>query len=75
MYQSIEQLGVPCVKRGKGFCYFDCDIFYFGRVRLQWYSRQASCSYTACNGPNIGCFTTNNTLVTPDMFRELKTSF
>ena len=28
----MEQLGVPCVKQGEGFCYFDCNIFYFGRI-------------------------------------------
>ena len=27
---SMEQLGVPCVKQG--FCYFNCNIFYFGRI-------------------------------------------
>ena len=22
------------MKRGEGFCYFDCNIFYFGRIKL-----------------------------------------
>ena len=36
---SVGQLGLPCVKRGEGFCYFDCNFFYFGRIKLLWYSR------------------------------------
>ena len=26
-YRLIEQIGVPCARRGEGFCYFDCNIF------------------------------------------------
>ena len=29
---SVVQLKVPCVKRQEGFCYFDCNIFYFGHI-------------------------------------------
>ena len=30
LYQSVEQHGMPCVKRGEGFCYFHCVILNFG---------------------------------------------
>ena len=39
LYQSMKQFGVPCVKRGEELCYFDCIIFYFGWIKLLWYSR------------------------------------
>ena len=38
-YRSMEQLGVPCVKRGEGLCYFGCNIFYFDQIKLRWNSR------------------------------------
>ena len=59
-YRSMKQLGVPWVKRGEGFCYFDCNIFYFGRIKLSWYSRQAFCSCSVSNGIYGGCFTTKS---------------
>ena len=31
----MEQLGVPCVKQGEGFCYFDCNVFYFVSILVQ----------------------------------------
>ena len=39
LYRSMEQLGMPCMKRGEGFCCFNCNLFYFGRIKLSWYSR------------------------------------
>ena len=33
-FQSMEQFGVPCVKRVEGFCYFDCNIFFFGQIKV-----------------------------------------
>ena len=38
-HRPMEQLGVPCVRRGEGFCYFDWDVFYFCQIELSWYSR------------------------------------
>ena len=29
---------MPCVRISERFCYFDCNIFYFGRVELSWNS-------------------------------------
>lgn len=39
VHKSVEQFGVPCVKQGEVFCYFDCNFFYFGQMKLSWYSR------------------------------------
>ena len=39
VHKSMAQFGVPCVKQGEVFCYFDCNFFYFGQINLSWYSR------------------------------------
>ena len=65
----MEKLGVPCVRRGKGFRYLGCNIFYFGRIELSWYSRQAFWGCCVSNGTYVGCFTTKSCLVTPENFR------
>ena len=56
--RSMEHLGVPGVKQGEGFFYFDCNMFYFGRIKLSWYSRQAFCGCSVSYGTYVGCFTT-----------------
>ena len=58
---------MECVKRGKGFCYFYCSIFYFGRIKLSWYS-----SYAVSLFPTVPIFDVlqqKTYLVTPDFFR------
>ena len=37
----MEQLRVPCTKRGEGFCFFDCNIFSFDWINLSWYKVRA----------------------------------
>ena len=69
-----SSLEYQCVKWGEGFCYFDCNIFYFGSIKL-WYSRLVFCSSSASNSPNVGCFITKNILVTSDVFRAERKTF
>ena len=68
-YQSMEQLGVPCVKRGEGLCCFDCNIFYFGQIKLPRYSRQAFSSCSVSNGTMQVVLNKKLFLITPDVFR------
>ena len=38
-FSFVPISGVPCVKRVEGFCYFNCNIFYYGRIKIPWYSK------------------------------------
>ena len=40
----MEQLGIASVKRGEGFCYFDCNISHFGLFCLIKLSKGARCN-------------------------------
>ena len=60
LYRSMEQLGMPCVKKGEGF-YFDCNISHFGVTNLSWYSMWAFCSCSISYGTYVG-FTTKKIL-------------
>ena len=64
-YQPMEQFGVPCVKRGEGFCYFDCNIFCFGQIKL--YSIVGR-PFAVVLFPMVPIFTTKNYFVTADIF-------
>ena len=68
-YQPMEQFGVPCVKRGEGFCYFDCNIFYFGQIKFYGIVGRPFIVVLFPLPPHVGCFTTKKYLVTADAFR------
>ena len=38
-YAGKGGVGAGVVKRGEGFCYFVYNIFYFGQIKLSWYSK------------------------------------
>ena len=59
LYRSMEQLGMPCVKKGEGF-YFDCNISHFGGTNLSWYSIWAFCSCSIFYGTYVGFTTKKN---------------
>ena len=61
-HQSVEQFGVPFVEQGEGYCYFDCNIIYFGQIKLSWYSRWAVCRCFVSYGTYVGYFTTKKNI-------------
>lgn len=72
---------MPRMKRGEGFSYFDCNIFFFGGIKLSLYNRQAFSSCSVSNGTYVGCFTTKKNIWSHLKFSEVggwfepKTSF
>ena len=64
----MEQPEVPCVKQCERFYYVDCNIFYFGQIKL-WYIRYRLCAAFLFPMVYVGCFTTKKYLVAPDVFR------
>ena len=60
---------MPCVRISERFCYFDCNIFYFGRVELSWNSSRPFAVVLFPIVPTYDVLQKKKYLATPDAFK------